>query len=447
MDQDFTMDSYLHLIRLALANYEQTNYRLIPWGQRFVIWRHDCDFSLNRSLALARVEAKEGLRSTYFINPHCEFYNFLEKNQLALVKEIAQLGHDIGLHFDAAFYNTESEDELNEQVTCEADLLELFIGIRPSAFSFHNPSAFHLTCEADTYGGLVNCYSKRFKTEVPYCSDSNGYWRFRRLLDVLSEAKDSCLQVLTHPGWWQEKSMPPRKRILRAVYGRSSALISRNDQLLEVMGRNNLTEATQSIRFLKPISPKMFELFDYLWNSDQHQTLFVELWRLHERQINRLCKAVLRKEWRVPARDVNAFFNHDGVAVDGWRLFKGLFGDSWHSASGQSEMTHQSWVIVRNQLVHGRSSVEPAQIEEGCVYLCNVIQAIAAWGLTQVTPYDGLVHLGSIGLRTYILADGSFTDQLEDVASDITQFPNKHWEAFKTYIMTDSPHTHDLDLD
>ncbi len=440
-DQDFTVEAYRQLISLALTSYRLADYRSIPWGERFVLWRHDCDYSLNRSLALAKIEAEVGLRSTFFVNPHCEFYNLLESRQLALVKEMVQLGHDIGLHFDGAFYNMASEGELNEQVSREADLLERFVGGRPAAFSFHNPSAFHLTCEADTYGGLVNCYSKRFKTEVPYCSDSNGYWRFRRLFDVLSEAKDPCLQVLTHPGWWQEKQMPPRQRIFRSAYGRATATMHLYDQSLTNGGRENLAGKSQAIRFLKSINPKLFDLCDFLWNSGRHQTLYVELWRLHESQINRLCKAVLRKEWGVPARDVNAFFDQDGVAVDGWRLFKGLFGDSWQSSSGQSETTHQSWVTVRNQLVHGRSSVEPAQLELGCVYLCSVIQAMAAWGLTQVSPYDGLSHLGSIGLPTYKSADGSLSERLEEIVGDVPQFPIKRWEVFRANITSNNAST------
>jgi hypothetical protein len=375
-DQDFSADAYRQLISLVLASYQPADYRSIPWGQRFVLWRHDCDYSLNRALVLARIEAEMGLRSTFFLNSHCEFYNLLESSQIALVKELVLLGHDIGLHLDAAFYATASEDELHEQVTREADLLEQFVGVRPAAFSFHNPSAFHLTCEADTYGLLVNCYSKRFKTEVPYCSDSNGYWRFRRLFDVLSEAKDPCLQVLTHPGWWQEKPMPPRQRIFRSVYGRALATMRLYDQGLTDGGRENLAGKSQALRFLKSINPELFDLCDYLWSSERYQTLFIELWRLHESQINRLCKAVLSREWAVPAREVNAFFGHEVMAVDGWRLFNGLFADGWQCASGQSETTHQSWVMIRNQLLYGRDAVTPAQLELGCVYLCAVVQAL-----------------------------------------------------------------------
>lgn len=430
-DQDFSVDAYRQLISFALASYQPASYRSIPWGQRFVLWRHDCDFSLNRALALAKVEAEMGLRSTFFVNPHCEFYNLLESSQIALVKEFIQLGHDIGLHLDAAFYATESEDELHRQVTCEADFLEQFVGVRPAAFSFHNPSAFHLTCEADTYGGLVNCYSKRFKTEVPYCSDSNGYWRFRRLFDVLSEASDPCLQVLTHPGWWQENPMPSRQRIFRSVYGRASATMQLYDQSLAEAGRENLAGKSHAIRFIKSIDPALFDLCDYLWNSARYQTLFIELWRLHDSQIKRLCTAVLYKEWGVPASEINSFFGHEAMAVDSRRLFNGVFADGWQSVSCESETTHQEWGKVRRQLLQGRDDVEPARLEAGCVYLCAVVQAVAAWGLAQVTPYDGLALLGSIGLPTYKSADGAFNDRLDETVGAGAQFSMARWVEFK----------------
>ena len=114
-------------------------------------------------------------------------------------------------------------------------------GLRPAAFSFHNPTEFLLLWERDTYGGLINCYSRTFKTTIPYCSDSNGYWRFRRLRDALESAQDPRLQVLTHPGWWQEVPLHPRERIFRSVYGRALDIMNLYDVVLhaEVIGKLN----------------------------------------------------------------------------------------------------------------------------------------------------------------------------------------------------------------
>lgn len=430
-DEDFTLEAYGELLTLAMGKYPFANYDAIPWGQRFLLWRHDCDYSLNRAHALARAEAEQGIRATYFLNPHSEFYNLFERGQYRLVREIIGMGHQIGLHFDSAFHDTPDEEGLSLQVHDEADLLEKVFGERPAAFSFHNPLAVHLQCEEETYGGLVNCYSRRFKTEVPYCSDSNGYWRFRRLRDVLESATDPCLQVLTHPGWWQDVVMPPRQRIFRSAYGRARATMADYDGTISAHGRENLAGAAGALAFLRGVLPERHALLDYLWMSGEMAALFVELWRLHEGQINKLCKAVLRKEWQVPAREVNAFFESPALAIDGWRLFVGVFGASWQAASGVSSDVYPEWVSLRNQLVHGRGTLPKQLLEDGCVFLCGIIAALAAWGKAQSIAYDGLVHLGTIGLPTCKTAEGNLTDCLEELSDEIPNFPKKKWERFK----------------
>jgi len=78
-----------------------------------------------------------------------------------------------------------------------------------------------LTYRAWQYAGMINTYSDFFQTQVGYCSDSNGYWRNRRLENVLSEATDERLQVLTHPAWWQDTVMSPVERLEHCIQGRA----------------------------------------------------------------------------------------------------------------------------------------------------------------------------------------------------------------------------------
>ena len=426
-ESDFTVSQYIELCRIAVNHYPIADYSSIPWGERFVLWRHDVDFSLNRSLALAKVESELGLKATYFLNPHSLFYNLAESNQHEIIKEILKLGHDIGLHFDSSFFREISESDLNDFVAWEADYLKWLFNVEPVAFSFHNPVAGTLKFEADTYGGLLNCYSKRFKTEVSYCSDSNGYWRFRRLYDVLNDARDSCLQVLTHPGWWQDRPMPPRQRIFRSAFGRAASIMRTYDEALQLHVRLNLTGKTEALSVLKDPLPRSFQLCDYLWNQGEFQTLFVELWRIHEAQINRLCKAQFRKKWAVPAQEVNIFFSEHGLRVDGWNLFNAVFEISWSKAAGMDEDDYIHWQHIRNQVIHGRSSNAPAELEQGCVAICETINRLAQWGLLQPIGYDGLAHLDSIGLPTLKTTDGSLTETLDVVKDSIKAFPAKSW--------------------
>lgn len=237
---DFTVAEYRKILQLAKQNYQFETFDKISLTNRFILWRHDCDLSLNRALRLAMIENEESITATYFINPHCEFYNLLEKKQGAIINKILELGHHIGLHFDASFYDIHGENQLDDLVAKEAAWLRSWFGYNIHTFSFHNPTPFLLSCEKDSYGGLLNCYSSFFKDNVAYCSDSNGYWRFRRLRDVLTEAKEDHLQVLTHPGWWQETAMLPRDRVLRCFNGRAQAGMNDYDAFLQQNQRKNV---------------------------------------------------------------------------------------------------------------------------------------------------------------------------------------------------------------
>lgn len=238
--EDFTITEYVDLLRVAKLNYQFINYEEIESASKFIIWRHDCDISLNRALRFAEIERAHSVYATYFLNPHCDFYNVLEKTQSKIIEKILDLGHGIGLHFDASFYDITSENQLDDLVAQEADWLKNWFGIQIKVFSFHNPTEFLLTCEENKYGDLINCYSSYFKQKVSYCSDSNGYWRFRRLREVLEQATDEKLHILTHPEWWQEKPMTPRDRVARSVEGRASAVMEAYDSFLEQCGRINV---------------------------------------------------------------------------------------------------------------------------------------------------------------------------------------------------------------
>ena len=432
---DFTVASYRQLIILALSSYEVADYSSINWGKRFLLWRHDCDFSLNRSLALAKIESDLGLKSTFFLNPHCEFYNLLESSQQDLIHNIFELGHNIGLHFDATFYGTASENDLNRQVESEASLLENFLGVRPEAFSFHNPTSFNLTCEADTYGGLLNCYSKQFKTKVPYCSDSNGYWRFQRLFDVLEEAKSPCLQVLTHPGWWHEKPSSPRSRIFKNIYGRATAPMRAYDQSMKKDSRENVAGKSQAIQFLEPIRPKLFKLLDYLWNSEEYETLFLELWRLHKSQSNKLCSTVFQKEWKVPHKEVTDYFEKSDLIISPQTLFRVVFDVSWYQAMSIDVVAYKDWRGIEKKLSLGHNKVSKTTLEEGCVFLCKVLESTAAWGISQVNEYDGLAQLSSIGIRENKTAEAILIDCPDETTGENTRILNERWEAFKASMM------------
>ena len=87
--------------------------------------------------------------------------------------------------------------------------------------------------------GMVNAYSKRLRTDYVYASDSNGYWRFKPIPDVIQE-RHNRLHILTHPEWWTPDPLPPRDRIERCVMGRAQANLQKYDTGLARFGRRNI---------------------------------------------------------------------------------------------------------------------------------------------------------------------------------------------------------------
>jgi hypothetical protein len=237
---DFTRSNYRKLLRIAKEKYEFCNFENYESSSNFIIWRHDVDFSVHSSHALAVIEKEENVQSTFFIHLHNEFYNVFEKEITELLKKIFEMGHNPGLHFDCHFYGITDQRALEEKLAFEKEILEKLLNVPVNAFSFHNTTEEILLYDNNDYAGMINTYSKFFRKDTGYCSDSNGYWRYERLEDVLSSGKYPRLQVLTHPAWWQEEVFSPRQRIWRCIEGRAEKTKQKYNDTLSSMGRENI---------------------------------------------------------------------------------------------------------------------------------------------------------------------------------------------------------------
>lgn len=235
--EDFTETSYREIVASA-----RERYAFEPFGTAttspHVLWRHDVDYSVHRAAALARIEADLGVRATYFVLLHSDLYSVLEPAVHARLREIAALGHWIGLHFDSGFY---PGADLDGKAAWERDVLEKVIGSPVGAVSLHNPSVYERqNFDAEELGGMLHTGARSVRDDYAYISDSNGYWRFDRLPEVIADGARERLHVLTHPEWWQEVAMAPRDRILRCISGRARAAEATYDALLADNGRINV---------------------------------------------------------------------------------------------------------------------------------------------------------------------------------------------------------------
>ena len=240
--EDFTEENYRKIINLA-KNFDIPflTYREACGVDKAIIWRHDIDFSVHRSLAIAKIEHEEGVRSTFFVHFNSRFYNVFEKEILEKLIEISKLGHEIGVHFDCEVEEVKTKERLEEQLLFYKQIIEHMLNVEVSAFSFHNPTELILsTYTEEVYAGLYNAYSVKIRERFSYCSDSNGYWRYQRLEDFLEKEFGKNIIVLTHPAWWVPNAMAPRERIQRVIDGRKNCTEKNYDSVLESFGRKNV---------------------------------------------------------------------------------------------------------------------------------------------------------------------------------------------------------------
>ena len=234
---DFTEKYYKTLLK-KIKN-KTIFYNEINKYDNFTLWRHDIDFSVHRALSLAKLEKNLEVKATYFIQLGSNFYNIFEKETKNLIMKIIDFGHDIGLHFDFNQYNIENKKNFLYYLNYEKNIIEDLLKVNIRVFSFHNPNKNTLKYNNFFYSGMINTYAKYFADNVKYCSDSNGYWRFKRLEDFLEE-KHEKIQVLTHPGWYQKEVMRPRERIIRSIQGRANNNLKKYDAILKKYARKNI---------------------------------------------------------------------------------------------------------------------------------------------------------------------------------------------------------------
>ena len=243
--EDFTLENYKRLLNLAQKKYSFIKYPMCKNDGKQILLRHDVDYSINGALALAKVEHELGISSTYFIYPNSEGYNILEVQTVKTIREIIALGHEIGLHWDSGAYKELYPDISDVEAKLKKDIfsLEELFQCTIDVISFHQPEANGiLDVSQEFFAEKINVYSDYFKKNYKYCSDSNGYWRFDRLEQLLTESKYEKMQILLHPIWWQQEVLSPAERVWRYYLEQAKKKYICYCEDMKACGRENIGE-------------------------------------------------------------------------------------------------------------------------------------------------------------------------------------------------------------
>lgn len=156
---------------------------------------------------MARIEAGMGVRATYFFLLTGRYYSLLNERFVAVPRQIAELGHDVGLHYAVQVVEMVGGDDALTFLTRQAGLLEALTGTPVKSVATHNPSSGG----AGLFDGIeefINAYDDAFMRDIAYFSDSCGAWRDRtyEVLTGDSENIPPRLQLLIHPVHWGPKA-------------------------------------------------------------------------------------------------------------------------------------------------------------------------------------------------------------------------------------------------
>lgn len=210
----FTWKAYEKLIRLLRENdYAITDYSEYKnlEGKPCAILRHDIDNSISKAFEMAKLENSLGVMSTYFVLLTSEFYNPAAAANTKMLKQMYQMGHSIGLHFDEVSYKGMEESKIKEQAEKERKILEGILEIPVRTVSMHRPSKG--TLEADwKFPNMINSYGVEFFKDFKYVSDSRMHWREDVEAIIKSHEYDN-LHILTHAFWYEERAKGTKQKL------------------------------------------------------------------------------------------------------------------------------------------------------------------------------------------------------------------------------------------
>lgn len=95
----FSYADYKEIIRIIKESGRACNFRQAQEKDKFIIMRHDVEFSVDRAFALSKLELSMDFTSTYFFQWTNNSYNILSKKNMDMIKYMHERGHVIGLHF------------------------------------------------------------------------------------------------------------------------------------------------------------------------------------------------------------------------------------------------------------------------------------------------------------------------------------------------------------
>ena len=220
---DFTFGKYAVLLR-ELLNSGYTTLTIRDYLSRrpqknYAILRHDVDTKPQRALSMAKLEQSLGISSTYYFRHTKEIF----KPQI--IREVADLGHEIGYHYEVL---TKTKGDYARAITLFKEELHDFNKITPvsticmhgSPLSPYDNRDLWKVYDFRDYGIAGEAYLS-MDADMYYCSDTGWRWDKKHkvrdhlpgnrefdakttddIILAVHERRIPSLYLLVHPGNW-----------------------------------------------------------------------------------------------------------------------------------------------------------------------------------------------------------------------------------------------------
>ena len=248
---DFTLTIYREL----LCALRQRGYQFLTFEQycqlkgvgqagslpeKFIILRHDVDLKAGNSLLTAQVEYELGVKASYY------FRVVPQSNQPEVIRAIAELGHEIGYHYEDMAMAHGNTEEAFEHFQKQLSYFRQFYPVRticmhgaPTSkwdgrdlwkhydyrdlgiigepyFDVDFSQVFYLTDTGRCWDG----YKVSVRDKIPMYQDqwTERGWVFHQTQDIICAAEQSSLppriMITTHPQRWTDRLLSWSKELV-----------------------------------------------------------------------------------------------------------------------------------------------------------------------------------------------------------------------------------------
>jgi hypothetical protein len=230
-------DFSLEMLRALLSVMRDNGYSIIPFAQywsekaridgleKVILFRHDVDRLPQTALSVAKMEADFGIRGTYFFRVKRGTF------KRAIIEHIAELGHEIGYHYENLADAGGDYDRARELLEeCLGKLRELYPIVSASMhsrpLSKWDNRLFWDRYPLSEFGLLGECYRSIDHHRYMYVADSGRNWNADRnvvwdtvagtrppridngtrglIEEIRSGSSIKTAQLLVHPNRWPD---------------------------------------------------------------------------------------------------------------------------------------------------------------------------------------------------------------------------------------------------